>query len=185
MIRTRIVWSKEQQTARPILSLHQSKPQSGWPDTVLFCIICNSPITPIGTPSPSLSTLLSGYTLNKQINVYTVFVCDLFTKLRFTYYFQRHIEPAPPVVMHISRFCGKCFTCQTVDSCAFSDKCGKPRVGCCVRTSKRIILDSRVVATNLFIWISFRSNCSETTWILSWKLIKSCFWVKVLYLRHF
>lgn len=89
-----------------------------------------------------------------------------------TYYFHRHMEPAPPVVIKISLFCGRCFTDQTVESWAFSVRYAKPFFGCWVRRSKQCILDSKVVATTLFIGMFFRSNCSPTTYTKKLNFLK-------------
>ncbi len=65
--------------------------------------------------------------------------------------------------MNISRFCGRKRPSHTVELCAFSVAHAKPFSGCWVRTSNMCIFDSRVVAINLFIIMSLRSNSNEQT----------------------
>ena len=111
-----IFWSKAVQTARPVLSGDQSKPETGWSPSCESWSLTTSPTTPTFSPSSSLFALrLAGYL-----------------------YCQRLRLPLPPRATKTSRFCGKNLPPQIVDFSCFWLKPANPFLGCFVRRSLKI-----------------------------------------------
>lgn len=123
-MRTRTDWSKEAHTHSPCLSGLQSRLMMGCVDRETFCRRLSVPATPLAAPSPSFSLLFAGYSLQWQYRSMVLSAGDEqheYTEFYFgTHYFHKCRFPAPPVVIKMSRFWGKCLTCHIVNFWAFN-----------------------------------------------------------------